>query len=46
MYTDFAAFRKKFYGIDPITSPTFFGLAEYKTLYPIVCFDVSKQSER
>ena len=46
MYTDFAGFRKKFYGIDPIISPTFVGPAEYKTLYPIVCFDVSKQSER
>ena len=46
MYTDFVGFRKKFYGIDPIISPTFVGPAEYKTLYPIVCFDVSKQSER
>ena len=46
LYTNFIAFRKKFYGIDPMISPTFIGPLEYKTIYPIVCFDVSKQSER
>ena len=46
LYTNFIAFRKKFYGIDPIISPTFIGPLEYETIYPIVCFDVSKQSER
>ena len=46
LYTDFVGFRKKFYGIDPIISSTFVGPMEYKDLYPIICFDVSKQSER
>ena len=46
LYTNFIAFRKKFYGIDPMISPTFIGPIEYRTIYPIVCFDVSKQSER
>ena len=46
MYTDFIGFRKKFYGIDPLISPTSVGPIPYKTRYPIFCFDVSKQSER
>ena len=46
VYNDFIDFRKKFYGIDPIISSTGVGPMEYKTMYPIFCFDVSKQSER
>ncbi len=46
LYNDFIGFRKKFYGIDPIISPTCVGPIDYKTRYPIFCFDVSKQSER
>ena len=46
LYNDFIGFRKKFYGIDPIISPTCVGPLDYKTRFPIFCFDVSKQSER
>ena len=46
LYSNFVGFKKKFYGIDPIISSTFVGPMEYKDLYPIICFDVSKQSER
>ena len=46
LYNDFIGFRKKFYGIDPLISPTSVGPIPYKTRYPILCFDVSKQSER
>ena len=46
VYTDFISFRKKFYGIDPIISPTCVGPLDFKTMYPLFCFDVSKQSDR
>ena len=46
LYNDFIDFRKKFYGIDPLISPTCVGPLDYKKIYPILCFDVSKQSER
>ena len=46
VYTDFIRFRKTFYGIDPIISSTVVGPLDYKDKYPILCFDVSKQSER
>ena len=45
-YTNFISFKKIFYGVDPILSTTPVGLMEYKKLYPILFFDVSKQSER
>ena len=46
LYSDFIGFRKKFYGVDPIISSTCVGPLDYKKQYPIICFDVSKQSER
>ena len=46
VYTDFIGFRKKFYGIDPIISPTVVGPLDYKDKFPIFCFDVSRQNER
>ena len=46
VYNDFIGFRKKFYGIDPIISPTCVGPLDFKDKFPIFCFDVSKQSER
>lgn len=46
LYNDFNDFRKKFYGIDPIISSTSVGPLDFKSRYPIYCFDVSKQSER
>ena len=45
-YANFTSFKKIFYGVDPILSTTPVGLMEYKKLYPILFFDVSKQSER
>ena len=46
VYTDFIRFRERLYGIDPVISPTCVGPLDYKSMYPIFCFDVSKQSER
>jgi hypothetical protein len=46
VYTDFISFRKKFYGIDPIISPTAVDPLDYRTIFPIFCFDVSRQNER
>ena len=39
-------FREKFYGIDPTVAKLGIGPSEYKDLYPLFVFDVSKQSER
>ena len=46
LYRQFIEFRKKFYGVDSIISSTCVDPISYKKLYPILCFDVSKQSER
>ena len=46
LYNEFHQFRKKFYGVDPIISSTCVDPISYRDLYPILCFDVSKQSER
>ena len=40
-YGDAAIFRSKFFNMDELVSPS-----DYKTLYPLFLFDVSKQSER
>ena len=39
-------FRRAYYGIDPRISSTFVDPLKYKNLYPIYCFDVTRQSER
>ena len=45
-YGDVAAFRYKFYHMDELVSNPNITPADYKTLYPLFVFDVSKQSER
>jgi len=46
LYWEFMNFRKAYYGIDPRVSSTSVDPLTYKNLYPIFCFDVSRQSER
>ena len=45
-YDSFINFRKRFYGIDNLISATNVGFLDYKTLFPIFCFDLRRQSER
>ena len=45
-YGDAALFRSKFYSMNELVLNPNFTPAEYKTLYPLFLFDVSKQSER
>jgi hypothetical protein len=46
MYGDAAAFRSKFYNMDELVSNPNITPSDYRTLYPLFVFDVSKQSER
>ena len=46
IYTQFAEFIQKFHGIDDMVASTSVDPLSYKSLYPIIMFDVSKQSER
>ena len=46
MYGDASAFRSKFYHLDELISNPNITPSDYKTLYPLFVFDVSKQSER
>ena len=45
-YGDAAEFRSKFFNINELISNPCIGVFEYKNLYPLFVFDVSKQSER
>ena len=45
-YGDVAEFRSKFFNINELISNPCIGVYEYKNLYPLFVFDVSKQSER
>ena len=45
-YGDAASFRTKFYNMNKLISNPNFTPQEYKSLYPLFVFDVSKQSER
>ena len=45
-YGDAAEFRTKFYNMDELVSNPNINPSDYKTLYPIFLFNVSKQSER
>ena len=45
-YGDAAEFRTKFFNMDELVSNPNIIPSDYKTLYPIFLFDVSKQSER
>ena len=45
-YGDVAEFRSKFFNMNELISNPSFTPAEYRTLYPLFLFDVSKQSEK
>ena len=46
MYKEAADFRKNYYGMDELISNSNINPVDYKTLFPLFVFDVSKQSER
>ena len=46
LYGDAALFRKKFYNMDELVSNCGINPLEYKTIYPLFVFDVTKQSEK
>ena len=46
IYGDAAAFRKKFYNMDELVSNHNINPVDYKNLYPLFVFDVTKQSEK
>ena len=46
IYGDSSAFRKKFYNMDELVSNHNINPVDYKKLYPIFVFDVTKQSEK
>ena len=45
-YGDVASFRSKFFNMDELVSNPNVSPSDYKDLYPLFLFDVSKQSER
>ena len=45
-YGDAAEFRSKFFNMNELISNPSFTPSEYKTLYPLFLFDVSKKSEK
>ena len=45
-YEDAASFSEKFYGMDELITQSNITPADFKDLFPIMVFDVSKQSER
>ena len=46
VYGDIAEFRSKFFNMDELVSNPNINPADYKSLYPLFLFDVSKQSEK
>ena len=46
IYGDAATFRKKFYNMDELVSNHNINPVDYKNLYPLFVFDVTKQSEK
>ena len=46
VYGDAATFRKKFYNMDELISNSGINPVNYKNLFPLFVFDVSKQSEK
>ena len=46
VYEDFASFIQRFYGLDRMVVSSAVDPLLYKSIYPILMFDVSKQSER
>ena len=46
LYGMFDDFKKEYYGIDSLVGGTQVNVAAYKSLFPIIVFDVRKQNER
>ena len=46
VYGDAAEFRSKFFNMDELISNLNINSSDYKILYPLFLFDVSKQSEK
>ena len=46
IYGDVASFRKKFYNMDELISKCGINPPDYKNLFPLYVFDVTKQSEK
>ena len=46
MYGDAALFGVKFFGMDELMTQSNITPSDYKTLYPLFTFDVSKQKEK
>ena len=46
IYADASLFRKKFYNMDELVSNHNINPVDYKNLYPLFVFDVTKQSEK
>ena len=46
LYYQFASFIERFYKVDKMITSTGVNALTYKSLYPIIMFDVSKQSEK
>ena len=46
MYGDAAEFRSKFFNMDELISSPNINPTEYRNIYPLFLFDVSKQSEK
>ena len=46
VYGDVVLFRSKFFNMDELVSNPNISPSDYRTLYPLFLFDVSKQSER
>ena len=46
VYGDVAEFRNKFFNMDELISNPNINTSEYRSLYPLFLFDVSKQSEK
>ena len=46
VYGDAAEFRSKFFNMNDLISSPNINPSDYKTLYPLFLFDVSKQSEK
>jgi len=45
LYDMFDDFKKEYYGIDSLVGGTQVNVSAYKTLFPIIVFDVRKQNE-
>ena len=46
VYGDAALLGDKFFGLDELTTQSNITLSDYKTVYPLFKFDVSKQKEK